>query len=298
MGFSAAIREAMSDRATLLLSGLSKDSRLIEIGPSYNPLAAKSAGWLTTVVDHADRAALVAKYADDPSVDAGRIEDVDIVWAGGRLDEAFPAASWGGYTALIASHVLEHLPDAIGFFTAAQALLNPGTGVLRLALPDRRLCFDIFRPQATAGRLLAAHRAAATRHTYADLFDHVAYLARLDGRAAWTAEPLAGLALDHTLEQAYRHAEQATAPAARYVDCHAWQFTPASFELIVLELAALGVIDWRIDWIETQPYTEFLVSLSRPRLALSATDLQQRRGELLKQMIIEMRDCADRLAAV
>lgn len=89
---------------------------------------------------------------------------------------------------------------------------------------------------------------------------------------------------------------QATAPSARYVDCHAWQFTPASFELIVLELAALGAIDWRIDWIESQPSTEFLVSLSRPRLALAADDLQHRRGELLERMIIEMRECADRLA--
>jgi hypothetical protein len=286
----------MHDRASLLLAGLPRDSRLIEIGPSYGPLAPKADGWLTTVVDHADRTALVAKYGRDPSVDTGRIEEVDVVWGGGRLDEAFPEASRGGYTALIASHVLEHLPDAIGFFTAAEVLLDPRAGRLRLALPDRRLCFDIFRPPATTGRLLAAHRNAATRHTYADLFDHVAYLARLDGRAAWTSEPLGGLSLDHTLEQAYRHAEQATAPAPKYVDCHAWQFTPASFELIVLELAALGVIDWRIDWIEPQPYTEFLVSLSRPRPALSPNDLQRRRGELLKQMIIEMRDLADRLA--
>lgn len=286
----------MHDRTSLLLSGLTHDSRLIEIGPSYGPLAPKADGWQTTVVDHADRAALVAKYGRDPSVDTGRIEEVDVVWAGGRLDDAFPSACRGGYSALIASHVLEHLPDAIGFFTAAQALLDPHAGRLRLALPDRRLCFDIFRPPATTGRLLAAHRGAATRHTYADLFDHVAYLARLDGRAAWTTEPLDGLALDHTLEQAHRHAEQATASPTRYVDCHAWQFTPASFELIVLELAALGVIDWRIDWVEPQPYTEFLVSLSRPRLALSPNDLQQRRGELLKRMIVEMRECADRLA--
>lgn len=287
----------MRDRGSLLVSGLSRDSRLIEIGPSYGPLAPKADGWRTTVVDHADRAALVAKYGRDPSVDTGRIEEVDVVWNGGPLDEAFPAASRGGYAALIASHVLEHLPDAIGFFTAAEALLDPRAGTLRLALPDRRLCFDIFRPTATTGRLLAAHRAAAPRHGYAELFDHVAYLARLEGRAAWTAEPLAGLALDHTLEQAFRHAEQAAAPDAAYVDCHAWQFTPASFELIVLELAALGAIDWRIDWIEPQPYTEFLVSLSRPRLAISPEDLQQRRGELLKRMIIEMRDIADRLAA-
>jgi hypothetical protein len=285
----------MPDRATLLLSGLSRDSRLIEIGPSYNPLAAKSAGWLTTVVDHADRAALVAKYVDDPSVDAGRIEDVDIVWAGGPLHEAFPTDRLGSYSALIASHVLEHLPDPIGFLKAAATLVDARGGSLRLALPDRRLCFDVFRPMSTTGRVLAAHHADATRHGYAELFDHVAYLARLDGRASWGPEPLTGLALDYTVEQAYRHAEHGSLPETRYVDCHAWQFTPASFELLVLELTAIGVIDWRIDWIEPQPAVEFLVSLSRPRLAIGGSKLQSRRCDLLKRMLIEMRDVADRL---
>jgi len=288
----------MQDRTSLLLSGLAHEHRLIEIGPSFRPLAPKADGWRTTVVDHADQAALIAKYGRDPTVETGRIEEVDVVWTGGPLHEAFPTASHGTYTALIASHVLEHIPDPIGFFKAAETLVDHRAGTLRLALPDRRLCFDVFRPTSTTGRVLAAHRAAVTRHGYAEHFDHVAYLSRLDGRAAWGAEPLGGLALDHTLEQAFRHAEHAAGPDAGYVDCHAWQFTPASFELLVLEIAALGVIDWRIDWIEPQPFTEFLVSLSRPRLDIASTDeLQQRRCNLLKRMLIEFRDVADRLIA-
>ena len=288
----------MLDRTSLLLQGLSRDARIAEIGPSYGPVAPKAGGWQTTVVDHASRDSLVAKYGRDPSVDTMRIEEVDVIWAGGPLHEAFPPASHGTYSALIASHVLEHIPDPIGFFKAAEVLLDARAGTMRLALPDRRLCFDVFRPTSTTGRVLAAHRAGVTRHGYAEHFDHVAYLSRLDGRAAWGAEPLGGLALDYTIEQASRHAEHATGTDAGYVDCHAWQFTPASFELLVLELAALGVIDWRIDWIEPQPFTEFLVSLSRPRLDIASTEeLQERRCNLLKRMVIEFRDVADRLIA-
>ena len=288
----------MRDRTSLLLQGLPRDARIVEIGPSYGPVAPKAGGWLTTVVDHASRESLAAKYAHDPSVDTSRIEEVDLIWTGGPLHEVFAPASHGCYSALIASHVLEHIPDPIGFFRSAEVLLRGHGGTLRLALPDRRLCFDVFRPTTTTGRVLAAHRQPTGRHGYADLFDHVAYLARLDGRAAWTSEPLAGLALDHTLEQAYRHAEQGSAPGGPYVDCHAWQVTPASFELLVLELSALGVIDWRIDWIEPQPYTEFLVSMSRPGLGVESPDeLQRRRCGLLERTIIEMRDVADRLLA-
>lgn len=285
----------MDYRAARLLLGLECGSRVIEVGPSYQPLAPKAGGWRTTVVDHADRRELIAKYRNEP-VDTGRIEEVDVIWTGGLLHEAFPAASRGTYSALIASHVLEHVPDPIGFLKSAEALVDPSVGTVRLALPDRRLCFDVFRPASTTGRVLAANRAGSTRHGYADHFDHVAYLARVKGQAGWGTGPLAGLALDHTLEVAMSHAARATAPDAGYIDCHGWQFTPASFELLVLELSALGVIDWRIDWIEPQPYIEFFACLSRPALDIaSVEDLQHRRCTLLKRMLVELRDVADRL---
>ena len=35
--------------------------RLIEIGPSHNPIVAKSDGWQTTIIDHANQQDLLAK---------------------------------------------------------------------------------------------------------------------------------------------------------------------------------------------------------------------------------------------
>jgi len=288
----------MSARSQRLLSGLSGEDRLIEIGPSFNPVAAKSAGWNTVVVDHGSRAELVAKYATARDVDTSLIEDVDVVWRGGPLENGFAPADAGTFTALIASHVLEHVPDPIAFFQSAGTLLHPTRGSIRLALPDKRLCFDLFRPAVTTGRVLAAHRGHGARHSYADLFDHVAYLTRLAGRAAWAREPLTALSLDHTLQQARGNAESGTTATAEYVDCHAWQFTPASFELLVLELGVLGEIDWRIEWLEPQSAMEFLVSLSRPSRAFASfEDLQARRLELLRRMLLEMREVTDQLLA-
>ena len=300
-GFSSGSRgiqsvSSLPDRSRRLLAGLSAEDRLIEIGPSYNPVAAKAAGWDTVVVDHGSRAELVAKYSTAPEAPTEVIEDVDVVWRGGPLDAGFPPGDAGTFSTLIASHVLEHVPDPIAFFQSAARLLHPTRGSIRLALPDKRLCFDLFRPAATTGRVLAAHRGDGARHTYADLFDHVAYLTRLAGRAAWAREPLTALALDHTLEQARGNADAGTGAAAGYVDCHAWQFTPASFELLVLELGVLGEIDWRIDWLEPQTAMEFLVSLSRPRHAFVTLEaLQARRLELLRRMLLEMREVTNQL---
>lgn len=89
------------DRISLLLEGLRPTDRLIEIGPSFNPVAPKSAGWQVTVVDHASQAGLVEKYIGNPHVDVSRIESVDVVWQGGPLEAAVPAAEHGSYAALM-----------------------------------------------------------------------------------------------------------------------------------------------------------------------------------------------------
>ena len=282
------------DRVGLLLEGIRPTDRLIEIGPSFNPVAPKSAGWQVTVVDHASQAGLVEKYTGNPHVDVRRIEAVDVVWQGGPLETAVPAADHGRYAALIASHVIEHIPDVIGFLRSVQVLLHPTEGRLILAVPDKRFCFDVFRPVSTTGHLLAAHKALRGRHIAAHMFDHVAYKSSLNGQGAWARQPLGdGLRLDHSLDQAMAQFEAIT-PDGDYVDCHAWQFTPASFALLILELSDLGLIDWQVEWSAAQPATEFLVRLRRGRRHFASAEAREAaRLALLREMLLELREQTD-----
>ncbi|MFZ4408017.1 MAG: methyltransferase domain-containing protein [Paracraurococcus sp.] len=286
----------MSERNARLLEGVAPDAPLLEIGPSFNPVAAKSAGWQVTIVDHASQAELVAKYAGG-AVDTGLIEPVDVVWAGGPLHAAVPAELHGRYAALIACHVVEHLPDLIGFLRSAEALLDPRHGAVLLAVPDKRLCFDFFRPPSTTGQFIAAHRARQGRHTPRAMFDHVAYSATDGGRAGWGQQVLGELRLEHTLEQAVEQMDLAETNEG-YTNCHGWQFTPASFELLVLEFGALGLTDWRVEWLEPRPAVEFLARLVRGREVFASPEVREaRRLELLKRMVLEQRDQAERLLA-
>ena len=123
-------------REDTLRSGLSTASKVIEIGPSFNPLLPKRDGWNVFTIDHDDRAGLVAKYANDPSVDTTRIEEVDFVWHGGSLLDAIPPEHHGTFDAFVASHVIEHTPDIVTFLAAAATLIKPG-GVIILAVPDK-----------------------------------------------------------------------------------------------------------------------------------------------------------------
>lgn len=287
-------------RADQLLAPVNRSARIIEIGPSYNPIAPKAAGWNTTTVDHATRSELVRKYASHP-VDVSRIEEVDFVWTGGPLADAVPRHLHGAFDAFIASHVIEHTTDIVGFLDTAETLLAPG-GIVILAIPDKRYCFDYFRPLTTTGEVLSASASRRSRHTHRAVFDHVAYIVMNDGNGAWGQAPVGQVEFVHTLDEADRaFSTVSDDPSAPYMDTHAWQFTPASFELLLLELARLGKTDWRIQRATPAMGCEFHAWLRRGGKAaasvLSQSELNARRLALLKQSLLQTREQIDFLLA-
>ncbi len=171
--------------------------------------------------------------------------------------------------------------------------------MLALAVPDKRWCFDCLKQVSTTGQMLAAHRTGAQRHGLPTRFDFSAYIAYDGDRIHWGREPLTKLRLADNLEHAYSEFLSWSAdPNAPYVDCHAWHFTPASFELLIVELGALGVVDWRLAWLGPQPGLEFFVRLvpGRERFA-TPEDREARRLELLKRILLELREQTDWLLA-
>jgi len=267
---------------------------IIEIGPAFSPVAPKADGWNARSIDHLSRSELALKYAGHPGVDTSRIEDVDFIWTDGPLSSAVPESAHGSFDAVIASHVIEHSPDLIGFLESIAALLKP-SGVVALAVPDKRYCFDYFKPLTMTGEVLTAHAQRKTRHSRANAFNEIAYAAAMGGSIAWTQGPVRDLSLVHSLAEARDFytsmSEEANSP---YHDMHAWHFTPASFELLFLELAWLGRIDWRIERKTDPEGCEFLVWLRRggrkAAQALSAGDLAARRLELLKCVLLETKE--------
>ena len=283
------------DRPAILLKDVTRDSRILELGPSISPMAPRSAGWNVTVVDHATTEELVEKYRHDVTVNVANIEHVDHVWRGGKLHDAVPTQLHGTFDVLIASHVIEHIPDPVAFLKSAEHLLHPAHGVLALAVPDKRWCFDYFKQVSTTGQMLNAHRLGAQRHSAATRFDSSAYVAFDGDRSSWGREPLPNLYLPDTLDHAFQEFQAwSPDPDAPYVDCHAWHFTPASFELLILELGSVGLSDWHIDWLSPQPAVEFLTQLrrGRPRFATTA-DRDRRRLALMKQILIDLREQTD-----
>jgi len=272
-------------RIDILRRAFDRTMALIEIGPSYSPVIPKSDGWRTTIIDHATRAELVQKYAEQPT---SNIEEVDYVWRDGSLLDAVPAHLHGTFDGLIASHVAEHVPDLIGFFQTAATLLKP-TGTLVLALPDKRLCFDFFQPLSTLGNVIDGR--GKTRHSQGVLLDNAAYHALKGG--GWDPHDTQPV----TLANAFDATREYLIPdrSGVYRDSHAWRFTPASFQLLMLELNLLHLIPWSITQLQPAAAVEFYAWMQRAEIQLPSNEITLRRLSLLRETVLETKEQVNQL---
>jgi SAM-dependent methyltransferase len=193
---------------------------------------------------------------------------------------------------IVSSHNFEHIPDPVRFLQACEKILKRG-GVLSMAIPDRRTCFDYFRPHSTTGELLDAFWQRRDRPTPGQLFSHHALHAYnyIDGadRTGWslTCDP-SSIRVVGNLEVAMSHARlQLGGRADLDIDVHCWAFTPASFELIISELQTLGLLDMRLKKVVGPNGHEFYAHFVNEALevpSVSSLELARKRTELLHRV--------------
>ena len=249
----------------------------LEIGPSFNPLAPKKDGFNVQIVDHVCAEELRVKYQGH-GTKFKEIEEVDYIWKGGPLTVLIGQDQC--YDWIIASHVIEHIPDLISFLSECEKLLKP-TGVLSLVIPDKRYCFDYFHGTTTTGELLDAFDQKRNRPSPGKVFDHSARAAKRNGQIAWGPNIQGDLEFVHTISVACQNYQLARATDA-YIDVHTWRFTPSSFRLLLGDLRNLGLTSWAIKKSFDTEGCEFFVSLTKvPHVtALEETH----RMELLKSV--------------
>jgi SAM-dependent methyltransferase len=281
------------DRVAQILSTTQRTSRILEIGPSHAPIAPKVAGWNSFVVDHATQGELRAKFRGY-GVNLDAIEPVDFVWNMGSLADAVPTVFHGTFDTIIASHVIEHMPDFIGFFAACAKLLKP-TGTIALAVPDKRYCFDFFQPYSVAGDMIEAHLAGAKRHSRRTVFNYLTHIIMADGATAWGQHPIKEFALLHPFEEATKALQKWTDdPRQPYKDYHAWYFTPASFELVVLELALAGMLDFHVVTTFPTAASEFIILLHPGSSRFSEAEIaDEQRLDLMRRTLFDIREQLD-----
>jgi SAM-dependent methyltransferase len=248
------------DRNEKVFSLINKTSFGLEIGPSYSPLAPRKGGWNIEIADHLDAKGLRDKYAAW-GVDGKSIEDVDYIIGADGLFAAIGEEA--RFDFILASHVIEHVPNVIKFLDDCYKLLKP-EGILSLIVPDKKFCFDAIKPLSTTGQILQAHIDRRTRHSPGTIYDaHALHVSRQDGSIVWPGESAIGdIKFVHTATEA-KNIMDANIVTGDYLDVHAWIFSPESFEFIINDLFEIKLTAFRIAVsFETEGY-EFFVSLKK-----------------------------------
>ncbi|WP_187776326.1 methyltransferase domain-containing protein [Antrihabitans cavernicola] len=283
------------DRIGQLLKFIDKSKVGIEVAPYHSPIVSRSDGFQSISLDIFDADELRRRAEADPEVpDANvkRIEEVDLQGSAGDIADLV-SAKFGDkrFDYILSSHNFEHLPDPIRFLQGCQQVLADG-GVLSLAVPDRRFCFDFYRPVTELSEWLDAFHEKRQRPTPGQVFRGTALRSNLNGGGAWGALLTPVPTPDENIEDAYAKWQSMQGGTdVEYTDAHCSAFTPASLELMLADLRFLGLI--RLETIEiSQPNVfEFYVHLRNVDAAPSSTDttsFYRNRAEIMQRAAAEV----------
>jgi SAM-dependent methyltransferase len=232
--------------------------RGLEFGVLNRPTVNKAEGNIL-YADHAVAAELRHKYRDHASVDVSTICEVDIVCNEEGLAGRIPARS---IDYVIASHVMEHIPDPVSWLRDIQEILTP-SGELRMVLPDKRFSGDLLRRESSPAEVLDAYLTKLRRPRTLQILDcalsvtntlyHDVYTGKVTNTDSLPLHPPA-----KALEVAREALEK-----GEYLDVHCWVFTPESFARNMGILVETGLVSMECSqFVDTQyEFGEFLVFL-------------------------------------
>lgn len=251
----------------------------LEIAPLHSPIALK-ADWDVRYVDVLSTEQLLAHYGPDPGVPDEDVVPVDFALTGpdGVIRPLTEVAGTDApYEWVIASHVIEHVPDLITWLQDIAELLGDG-GALVLAIPDTRYTFDAYRPQTTVGQMLQAHHQGDLAPSVRAVYDHFRSASTVSTALAraGTLPPIESTR-SHDLGAVLAMLERCK--AGHYVDSHVWTFRPSTFIQQVNELGELGLCDFVVETVRNTTATrqEFYAVLRRlPRDRSAEQDIALR----------------------
>lgn len=232
----------------------------VEIGPLANPLVTREQG----DVRYVDRATTeeIRHWYRKSTVPLDKIVPVDYVWGEQSLAEATGGSEKFDYC--VAAHVIEHVPDLIGWLKEIAGILKVG-GTASFSIPDRRYTFDYFRPETTVADLLDAWFRKLRKPSVRHIFDHFSSFTEIKVEDAWKPDfDPARIKRPDNLRKAYAACIDAVENGA-YIDSHCWVLTDTMFVGLLEGLSRLDLLDFRVKrFFPVEPgQFEFVVQLEK-----------------------------------
>lgn len=240
------------NRNQKILKYITKEMVGIEVAPYHNPLAAKSDGFNSIVLDIYTKDELCERANSDNDFNLKNkinlIEEVDLV--ANALDIKIASSEKYPTTPIeyvLSSHNFEHLPDPISFMRSTADTLIEG-GILSMAIPNKKDTFDCARRLSSTADLLKAYVYKYKKPNPFDVFDFSSQFIN-------TATSPYSYSNDISIcyEKLLKDLDQEK--LLPYEDVHVWVFTLESFlaivnDLLILKLIPLDLIDFESNGFE------------------------------------------------
>ncbi len=239
----------------------------VEIGPLTSPLVTKDEGNVK-YIDRATTEEIKDWYRKNETVDLDKVVDVDFVWGKQTLNQ-----STGGkekYDYCVAGHVIEHVPDLIGWLKEISEILCDN-GVASFSVPDKRYTFDYLRPVTVTADLIDAYHRKLKKPSLRHIFDHFSSFTKIDIVDAW-ADDFDGSQLKPIKDP--RKVNKICEDAFKnntYIDSHCWVFTTENFLNLLDSLSRVGLLDFRIKRFFDVEYHNFEFVIQLEKLPSSLT---------------------------
>ena len=259
------VLDAERGRRDFIMSRLPTQLHGLEIAPYFHPVTDRTRHDVF-YVDCIDNDEIRRKAAANPGAVGRDVPTIDAVWVPGRRLSACVNGRRFGYA--IACHVLEHVPNPLGWLHEILECVEP-SGRVAIMLPNKMHTMDYHRPLTTFAQIAGWSVENPSRPTPTQVMDFLSQSFHDDGSLWVDARPPAfdSAPRSYSDTQALQYARDVHA-TGMYLDVHCSVWTPESFIDVFERLRRCGLIDA----VVTGPFTgfagsppgEFLVYLDKP----------------------------------
>jgi SAM-dependent methyltransferase len=180
----------------------------------------------------------LVKRATELNLDSDSIPRIDYVVPPSKLSSVIKET----FDLVASSHVIEHQPNLLGHLREVGKILRPG-GSYVIVVPDKRYCFDHFLAESTIADLLQADMEKRELHTLKSVIEHGALTTHNEPARHWRGDHGS---ISSQIEKVQTAISEFKNSENKYLDVHAWYFTPDSLVELLSKTFALGMQPFQV----------------------------------------------------
>jgi hypothetical protein len=228
---------SIAQKREYLININNKFNKCLEIGPFNNPILV---GNNVKYFDVLNKDKLIERAILHDRNNPYSTPNIDYVSENGDL-----SIITDKFDMILSAHLIEHQICLIKHLQNIENLLN-ADGYYILIIPDKRYCFDHYIKESTIADILNIYYEPRNNHTLKSLIEHRVLTCHNNPSEHWNnnygEQKINTTNIKNAINEYFEFKD-------KYIDVHAWQFTPDSFRMNIQILIDLQYINLKIDKI-------------------------------------------------